>query len=418
MQIVERYHSRVPRRRAPLAPSTRLIIESLRATLPAALCLAARLYAGNSLVDEGFGHFYNLEFDQALADFDQAIAKDPNDPDLHNHAAETVVFSEMYRDGALESELVTGNNSLLRRAKLNPPPETQERFLGEIQKAMVLEQARLRRNPNDAGALYAMGITYGLRANYFFLVQKAWTDALHDSTTARKLHNRVSELEPSNVDARLVQGLHDYVVGSLPSFYKMFGFLIGFHGDKDRGIRTVEQVAANGTLNRVDAQIFLAAIYRRERQTAKALPLVESLIARFPRNYLLRFEQAGMYAALGDGKKAIASVQQVAQLKTQGAAGYARVPWESIYYQLGTIQFWYNDLDAALANMQKVTAHAGDVDLNTGVLAWMRVGQIYDLTQRHGLAVEAYKKAMVYAPEAEAARESRRYISSPYRRAT
>ena len=39
-------------------------------------------------MDEGFGHFYNLEFDQALADFDQAIAKDPNDPDLHNHAAE------------------------------------------------------------------------------------------------------------------------------------------------------------------------------------------------------------------------------------------------------------------------------------------------------------------------------------------
>jgi Tfp pilus assembly protein PilF len=83
---------------------------------------------------------------------------------------------------------------------------------------------------------------------------------------------------------------------------------------------------------------------------------------------------------------------------------------------LGTIQFWYNDLDAALANMQKVTAHADEVDLNTGVLAWMRVGQIYDLTQRHNLAIEAYKKAMAYAPEAEAARESRHYISSPYQR--
>jgi tetratricopeptide (TPR) repeat protein len=322
----------------------------------------------------------------------------------------------MYRDGALESELVTGNNSLLRRAKLNPSPETQKLFLGEIQKALNLEQAHLRRNPNDTGALYAMGITYGLRANYFFLVQKAWADALHDSTTARKMHNRVSELDPSNVDARLVQGLHDYVIGILPAFYKMFGFLIGFHGDKERGIRTVEQVATRGSLNRIEAQIFLAAIYRREHQPAKALPLVENLIARFPRDYLFRFEQAGMYAALGDGKKAIACVQQVAQLKTQAAAGYVRVPWESIYYHLGTIQFWYNDLDAALANMQKVTAHAGDVDLNTGVLAWMRVGQIYDLTQRHGLAIEAYKKAMAYAPEAEAARESRRYISSPYHR--
>jgi tetratricopeptide (TPR) repeat protein len=375
-----------------------------------------RLYAGNSLVDEGYDHFYNLEYDQALADFDQAIAQDPNNPDLHNHAAETVVFREMYRDGALESELVTGNNSLLRRAKLNPSPETRKRFLGEIQKALDLEQGRLRRNPNDAFALYAMGITYGLRANYFFLVEKAWADALHDSTTARKLHNRVSELEPSNVDARLVQGLHDYVIGSLPAIYKMFGFLAGFHGDKERGIRTVEQVAAHGSLNRIDAEIFLAAIYRREHQPAKALPLVESVIARFPRNYLLRFEQAGMYAALGDGKKAVGAVQQVAQLKTQGALGYARVPWESIYYQLGTIQFWYNDLDAALANMQKVTAHADEVDLNTGVLAWMRVGQIYDLTQRHNLAIAAYRKAMAYAPDAEAARESRRYISTPYRR--
>ena len=388
----------------------------MRVPLLAAICLATRLFAGNSLVDDGYNHFYNLEFSQALADFDQAIAEDPNNPDLHNHAAETVVFSEMYRDGALESELVTGNNSLLRRAKLNPSPEIQKRFLGEIQKAMDLEQSRLRRNANDTGALYAMGITYGLRANYYFLVQKAWVDALHDSTSARKLHNRVSELDASNVDARLVQGLHDYVIGSLPAIYKMFGFLIGFRGDKEHGIRTVEQVAAHGTVNRVEAQIFLAAIYRRERQTAKAVPLVESLIARFPRNYLLRFEQAGMYSGLGDSKKALSYVQQVAQLKTEGAPGYSRVPWESIYYHLGTIQFWYGQLDAALANMQKVTAHADEVDLNTGVLAWMRVGQIYDLTERHSLAVEAYKKAMAYAPEAEAARESRRYISSPYRR--
>ncbi|HUD98407.1 MAG TPA: tetratricopeptide repeat protein [Bryobacteraceae bacterium] len=387
----------------------------MRLLLPAAVAFAVRLYAG-SLVDDGYEHFYNLEFDRALADFEQAIAKDPNNPDLHNHAAETVVFAEMYRDGALESELVTGNNSLLRRAKLNPAPETQKHFLAEIQAALSLEQARLHRNPNDTGALYAMGITYGLEANYFFLVQKDWVTALHDSTTARKLHNRVSELEPQNVDARLVQGLHDYVIGSLPAVYKMFGFVIGFHGDKERGIRTVEQVARHGSLNRIDAEVFLAAIYRREHQNAKALPVVESLIARFPRNYLLRFEQAGMYAALGDGRKAIGAVEQVAELKKQGTAGYARVPWEEIYYQLGTIQFWSNDLDAALANMQKVTAHADEVDLNTGVLAWMRVGQIYDLTGRHDLAVEAYKKAMAYAPDAEAARESRRYISAPYHR--
>ncbi|MGA2131733.1 MAG: tetratricopeptide repeat protein [Bryobacteraceae bacterium] len=388
----------------------------MKVTLAAAVFFGTRLLAGDNFVDTGYDHFYNLEYDEARADFSRAIAQDPNNPDLHNHAAEAIVFQEMFRDGALESELVTGSNSLLRRAKLNPTAETQKQFLGEIQQAMDLEQARLRRNANDAAALYAMGITYGLRSNYYFLVQKDWVSALHDATTARKLHNRVSELQPANIDARLVQGLHDYVMGSLPAIYKVFGFLIGFHGDREHGIRIVQDVASRGTLNRVDAEVFLAAIYRRERQPAKALPVVDDLIRRYPRNYLLRFEEAGMYSQLGDGKKAVACVQQVAQLKTNSAPGYARVPWEAVYYQLGTIQFWYNDLDAALANMQKVTAHADEVDLNTGVLAWMRVGQIYDLKQRHAEAAEAYRKAMAYAPEAEAARESRRYISTPYRR--
>ncbi len=378
--------------------------------------LATCVFAADPLVDEGYQHFYNLEYEQALACFDKAIAQSPSSAELHNHAAETILFQEMFRDGALESELVTGNNSLLRRAKLNPSPETQKHFLDETHIALDLERVRLRRNSNDAGALYAMGITLGLRANYFFLVKKAWRDALRDATTARDLHNRVSELEPANVDARLVQGLHDYVIGSLPAFYRMVGFLVGFRGDKERGIRTLENVAANGTQNRTDASIFLAALYRRERKPAKALPILDDLIRRYPRNYLLRFEESGMYAALNDGPKAIGAIEEVARLKRRGAPGYGRVPWEMIYYHLGTIQFWSNDLENALVNMQKVTEGAEAVDLNTGVLAWMRVGQIYDLTNRRDMALEAYKKAIAYAPEAEAARESRHYISSPYRR--
>ena len=46
----------------------------------------------------------------------------------------------------------------------------------------------------------------------------------------------------------------------------------------------------------------------------------------------------------------------------------------------------------------------------------MRLGQVYDLTNRRELALEAYRKAIAFAPEAEAAKESRRYLSSPYRR--
>jgi len=378
--------------------------------------LAAGLRAQSALVEDGFEHFYNLEYAQAITDFEKAIAQNPAPPDLHNHLAEAILFREMYRNGALESELVSGSNSFLRRPKLNTTPETEKKFLNEIGTAMSLAQERLKRNPKDTGAMYALGISYGLRANYFFLVKKAWLDSLRDATSSRKLHNRVSELEPQNVDARLVQGLHDYVIGSLPAFYRMLGFVVGFHGDKEKGIRTVQDVAQHGRINKVDAEIFLCALYRRERQPRLAIPLLDDLLRRFPRNYLLRFEEAQMYSAIGDKAHAIGAIERVAEMKREGVPGYEQIPWEKIYFQLGTVQFWYRDFDQALENMKKVTAAADRLDLNTGVTAWLRLGQIYDLTHRRDLAIQAYKKAIAYAPQADAARESQRYLSSPYRR--
>jgi tetratricopeptide (TPR) repeat protein len=380
------------------------------------MALLLSLAAQNSLVERGHAHFYNLEYDQALVDFEQAAHEHPESPDLHNDIAKALVFREMYRDGALESELVSGNNSFLRRPKMNPTPEVRERFLGEIQKAMDLAQAQLRRNPRDTSALYALGISYGLRCNYFFLVEKAWKKSLDDATQARKLHNKITEIEPGNVDARLVQGLHDFLVGSLPLGWRMLGMLIGFHGDKARGIRTIQEVAARGTINRVDAEIMLCALYRRERQPKQAIPLLADLVRRFPRNFLLRFEQAEMYGAIGDKTNALAAVEKIVELKKTDAPGYARVSWEKIYYAMGNIEFWYNDLPQALAHLQRVTSSEQELDLNTGALAWLRTGQIYDMTARRAQAVEAYRKSIAFAPQADAARESRRYLAAPYRR--
>ena len=384
--------------------------------LLALMALAPQLSAQESLAASGFDHFYNLEYDQAIADFEKAIAQNPSSPDLHNHLAQTIVFREMYRDGALESELVSGTNSFLRRPKMNPAPETEKRFLDEIGKAMGLSEARLKRNPNDTGALYALGISYGLRSDYYWVVKKAWHDSLRDATAARRLHNRITELEPGNVDARLVQGLHDYIVGSLPWGWRMLGFLVGIHGDREKGIRTIQDVARNGQLDRVEAEIFLGALYRRENQPRQAIPLVGDLIGKFPRNFLLRLELSQMYSMAGDKTHALEAVEEVARLKTRHAPGYDRVPWEKIYFQEGTIEFWYNDLDHALENMKKVAAASEEVDLNTGVSAYLRIGQIYDMTHRRAEALEAYRKAIAYAPQAEAAQECRKYLSTPYRR--
>jgi tetratricopeptide (TPR) repeat protein len=377
---------------------------------------ATAALAQTTLVQSGYDHFYNLEYPEAISSFEQAIAQHPDDPELHNHLAQALVFQEMYRNGALESELVSGSNSFLRRPKLNPTPEMERRFLGEVAKAMELAQERLRKNPNDTASMYAMGISYGLRCTYYWVVKKAWRDALKDATAGRRLHNRISELEPSNVDARLVQGVHDYTVGSLPWGWRMLGFLVGIHGDKEKGIHTVEDVARHGVSNRVDAQVFLCAMYRRENRPALAVPLIDELIRRFPRNYLLRLELSQMYSLAGDKPHALEAVREVARLKEHHAPGYDRAPWHKIRYQEGTIQFWYNDLDDALENLKKVAAEGEELDLNTGAFTWLRIGQIYDLKHRREEAIQAYRKAIGFAPQADGALESRRYLASAYRR--
>ncbi|MFZ1146048.1 MAG: tetratricopeptide repeat protein [Bryobacteraceae bacterium] len=390
--------------------------ESVRLLLLASLLIFAA-QAEEPLVERGYVHFYNLEYDEAIADFEGAIAAHPNDPELHNHLAEAIVFQEMYRDGALESELVSGNNSFLRRPKLNPTAQTEQWFLGEVAKAMSLAQARIGKNPNDAAALYALGISYGLRSNYYWVVKKAWRDSLRDATAARRMHARVEALEPNNVDARLVEGLHDYLVGCLPWTWRMLGFLIGIHGDKELGIRIVQDVAAHGRDNQIDAEIFLGALYRRENQTRRAVPIVEDLIHRFPRNYLLRLELSQMYSMAGDKTDALAAVEKVAELKTQRAPGYDRVPWGKIYYQQGTIEFWYGELDHALDHLRQVAA-APEIDLNTSVYTYLRIGQIYDLQRHRTQALEAYRKAIAYAPEADGAQQAKKYLETPYRRRT
>jgi tetratricopeptide (TPR) repeat protein len=388
----------------------------LAAGFLSAFLLAVPLAAESPLVTQGFDRFYNLEYPEAIAAFEKAIAQDPADPQLHNHLAQALVFQEMFRNGALESEMVSGNNSFLRRPKMNPDDATEKRFLDEIAKSMSLAQARLVKNPNEASALYAECVAFGLRSNYYWVVKKSWRDSLHDATSARHLNDRVEQLEPNNVDARLVEGLDDYIVGSLPWTWRTLGFLVGIHGDKEKGIRLVKDVAEHGSGNKYDAEILLGALYRREDKPLWVVPLVQDLIARFPRNFILRLELSQMYSMAGDKTHALEAVEEIARLKRADAPGYQRVPWEKIDFQEGTIQFWYRDFDQALENLKKVAAAANDLDLNTGVYTYLRIGQIYDLKGQRALAVAEYRKAIAYAPESDAAREAKKCLATPYRR--
>jgi tetratricopeptide (TPR) repeat protein len=376
--------------------------------------LAAGLAFGQSPVEVAFDHFYNLEFDQAVTLFSSLVRKDPGNADFHNHLAQAILYREMLRAGALESELVTGGNAFLRREKMNPSPEDQRRFLTAVDAAVRISKEALSRNEANADAHYTLGVAHALRSNYNFLVRKAWIDSLRDATAAREAHQRVLKLDPARVDARLIEGVHDYSISYLPWHYRLLGFLAGFRGDREGGIRTVQLVAREGVRNKVDAQILLAVIYRREQRFQDAVDLLRELIPRYPRNYLFRWELAQMYSDLGDETAALEAVAQVERLKRQGSPGFAGVLPEKILYFRATILFWYRHWAESAAAFQVVTARAAELDPHTGVTAWMRLGQSLDMLGRRKEALAAYRAAIRYAPDSAPAKESEGYLRRVY----
>lgn len=378
--------------------------------------LTAQRPAMAPLVAQGFDHFYNVEYPESIAAFRKAVAEKPDDPNRHNHLAQAVLFEMMYRSGALESQMVTGSNPFLRRPKMEPTAEEQQAFTDSIQKSLDLCDARLAKSPNDPDALYAKGVALGFRGTFNFLVKRAWLDALKDITAARKLHNRVVELNPSNIDALMTQGFHDYVVGSLPWSYRMLGFLAGFHGDKERGVQTLERVARDGFYNKTDAAILLGVIYRRELRPRDVLPILEDLRARYPRNFLFLFELSQMYADLGEKQNALAPLDRIEELKRSGAPGFKTLPLERIEFARGNLLFWYEDLDPAIEHLRMATANAKALDLNNGATAWLRLGQCLDLQNKRTQAQQAYQAAVAFASESDSAKEAKRYLNRPYRR--
>ncbi|MCX6597820.1 MAG: tetratricopeptide repeat protein [Acidobacteria bacterium] len=378
--------------------------------------LALSLHLDGQPVSRGFDHFYNLEYDACIAEFERAIGEKPAEPQGYNHLAQGLLYREMFKAGALESEMVTGANPFLRRGRLEPPADVEKRFLEAIAKAMSLSQAALASNPRDVGATYALGVAHGLRGNWNFLVRKAYMDSLRDLTASRKLATKAVELDPKLIDARIILGLHDYVLGSLPAYMKMLGFLAGFRGDRQAGVRTIQEVAAKGITNSADAKVLLGVIYRRERRSKEAIPLLDDLIQRFPRNYLFRMELAQMWADEGDKAKSLAAIETLEQVRRSGVTGYGTLSAEKIAFARGNILFWYDDFERAIENLKAATAGSDKLDLHTASMAWLRLGQTYDLRLNRTAAQAAYRQVLQLNDSSDMAKEAKRYLGSPYKR--
>lgn len=358
-----------------------------------------------------FEHYYNLEYAAALADFERALKAHPDDPFAVNHLLSAVLYRELYRVGALDTGLYS-NNSFITKKRLAFDPKVSARVKELADRAADLSERRLKQDPNDVQALYARGLTRGLRATYTALVDRAWFSALRNAMGARHDHERVLELAPGYTDAKTIVGAHNYIAGSLPWAIKAAVSIVGLSGSKAKGIEYLYQAANGGGETSADASIALALFLRREQRFNDALVVVRKLVAAHPRNFLFAMEEANILSDGGRGQESVAAYRKVLATVREGRL-YFDPHEELAAFGLGEVLRGQRDYQGAAEayEMVRTVPHA-DPELQQK--AALAAGEMYDLLHKRDLAIQKYQATIALDGGSAQAEMARKYMKDPY----
>ena len=383
----------------------------------AKVCLAAdfspstALRPSDPVNQSAFEHYYNLDYDAAVQDFEKILARHPNDPFAVNHLLSAIQVRELYRMGAMNTGEYSNDNFIGQAHR--PADSTQkERIKQLVEQAEKLEDAELARNPDNVDMLYARGVTRGQFALYTALIERAWFSALRNAVGARHDHERVLELDPHYTDAKLVVGAHNYVMGSLSFTVKMAVALVGLSGDKDKGLQYLNDAYHGNGETSVDAGIVLMVFLRREHRYGEALQIAGAIGPRFPRNYLLPLEEANLLRASGKNGEAEQQYRQVWQNGREGK--YGSLHYEIAALGLGDLLRSEKKYEAAAVAYELVSEVTG-ADPELLQKANLGAGEMYDQLQKRDQAVKKYEAVVAVNSGNAEADKARKRIKDAYR---
>ena len=398
----------------------------MRATI-VGLCLLAQAAAGSGGTGvhdraasvaaraRGVELGYNLDYDEAIAAFRQAIIDDPSDPTPYRLLAAAMWTRLLFQRGAVMVDDYLGE-ARSGSPREPPPPALDTFFRDTIRQAMTLAEARLRADPSSIDARYQIGAAAAFQATYAGTVSGSVLSGFGPARRAYAEHERVMALDPARKDAGLVVGMYRYAVSTLSAPARLLAHIAGFGGGRERGLQLIEAAAAFPSDVQTNAKFILILIYNREARYADALATIRQLQRQYPRNRLLWLEEAGTALRAGrpvDARHAIEMGLAWLSHDTRPRARGEEARWH-LYY--GTALVALRDAPAA----ERELGLALSIDSRDSVhgRAHKELGKLADLAGDRPRALAEYRMAARLCDadrDSDAAAEARRLIKEGYR---
>lgn len=243
-------------------------------------------------IDAGFRQLYELRFSEARDQFTMWQTKHPDDPLGDVSIAASYLFEEFYRQGVLSSAFFLDDKRLLGGIKGKPDRARAASFKNANERAIEVAMQRLKVDPHDSNALYALTLTAGMEADYLGVLEKHHLESLRLIKKAEGYAKELLMAQPDAQDAWLALGAADYIIGSLPARKRFFLRFEGIHGDKKVGLDELRRTAEKGHYLRPYAKMLLALASLREGQNDTARAIFYDLSIDFPNNAIFSMELA------------------------------------------------------------------------------------------------------------------------------
>jgi hypothetical protein len=364
-------------------------------------------------VRAAYKDFYNLDYPGAVARFEQFRAAHPGDPQATAYLLDAIIFEELYRQDLLDTTFYANDGFLTGRHATEEDPAKRDLIFALAEEGVREAELRLRKNPNDVDALFARAWVRSLRCTYVAMVERAFGTGFHLATKAKDDAERVLELDPDYVDAKLIVGVYEYVVGALPWPFKLMIGFAGITGSKSTGLALLRDAGNRGVITDIAARTTIALFLRREARYREAIDVIRGLENEYPHDFLFCLEEANLRKDAGEGMKAVDAYREV--LADAAKPGYfASSKLELADFGLGdTLRGQRHYADAAQAYEQ--AARAPGVGPELKIRSLVDAGRCHDLNGERALAERDYQAAIDAGPNTSRADQARKYLHSPYK---
>ena len=365
---------------------------------------------------EGNAATYNLDYAGARAKFEEMRKRAPQHPAGDLYLATTIWLEHLYRSRRLQTSLYRDESSFYagaEKAKEDTEGDAVDEkidraFRERIAQAKTKALALVNRNKKDPDALYFLGTVYGVIAGYEASTARKFFAAMRNGSRSVDYHQQVVKLKPDYYDAYLSIGMYDYIVGSLPFPLKAIAAIGGIRGSKSRGIQELKQVVEKGVSAADDARVMLIAIYQNEKQPEESLALLQNLIARYSRSYLLKLETASTLVQLHRPAEAYKIFDDL--LKSTDPI----LAFDLIHYQYGEALTASNEHERA-AEQFLLASRVTGAEPSLVTFSLLRAGQVYDLAGKRNEAQAQYKAVLARPNVYDTREQAERGLKHPYR---